>query len=149
MADSESPALAPPRLFRVTLRGMKGIAALALSAVLIGAGVYFVARNTSVLDYIALFASDAKGRMESSTWEDDVQLRKGWPDAGVTTKTVVTNTGRRGMVMVAVTLSCSEGEWGREQKILFDPGETRTVEFFFHEPTINATNVQTMVRLVP
>lgn len=149
MADLECPVLAPPRSFRIGLRGMKGIAALALLAVLIGAGVYFVVRNPLVFDYIALFASDAKGRMESSSWEDDVQLRKGWPDAGVTTKTVVTNTGRRGMVMVAVTLSCSEGEWGREQKILFDPGETRTVEFFFHEPTINATNVQTRIRLVP
>lgn len=149
MADLECPVLAPPRSLRIGLRGMKGMAALALLAVLIGAGVYFVVRNPLVFDYIALFASDAKGRMESSSWEDDVQLRKGWPDAGVTTKTVVTNTGRRGMVMVAVTLSCSEGEWGREQKILFDPGETRTVEFFFHEPTINATNVQTRIRLVP
>jgi hypothetical protein len=53
------------------------------------------------------------------------------------------------MILVAVTLSCSEGEWGREQKMLFEEGERRLVEFFFHEPTINATNIQTRTRLIP
>jgi len=128
---------------------MKTLVAFALTLVLVGTGIYFVMKNPVVFDYIALFSSEAKGRIDSSTWEHDVQLRNGWPDAGVKTIHDVTNTGKRGMILVSVTLSCSEGEWGREQKMQFDAGETRKVEFFFHEPTINATNIQTRSRLIP
>ena len=128
---------------------MKVILALALAVVLTGAGVYFVIKNPLLFDYIALFSSQANAQLEKSNWENDIEIRNALPDAGVRTKMDVTNIGMRGMILVAVTLSCSEGEWGREQKVLFESGERRSIEFFFHEPTINATNIQTRTRLIP
>lgn len=69
-------------------------------------------------------------------------------DAGGSNLAII-NIGKRGTMLVAVSLSWSEGEWGREQKILFEVEERQTVEFFFHEPTTNATNIQTRTRLIP
>jgi hypothetical protein len=149
MRNSPDLALAPCASFSVGLLTMKAILGLALFVVLAGAAVYFVIKNPLLFDYISLFSSQANAQLEKSTWENDIEIRNGWPDAGVRTKMDVTNIGKRGMILVAVTLSCSEGEWGREQKILFDEGERRSVEFFFHEPTINATNIQTRTRLIP
>jgi hypothetical protein len=128
---------------------MKAIIALALSLVMAGSAVYILMQNPVVFDFISLFSSAANGRMDSSTWENDVQLRNGWPDAGITTIIDVTNTAKKGLIMVSVTLSCSEGDWEREQKMLFDAGEARKVEFFFQEPTIHATNIETRTRVIP
>jgi hypothetical protein len=128
---------------------MRTIFAFALVVVLAGVGIYYALKNPLIFDYLSFFSSRANAQLEKSTWEDDIEIRDGWPDAGVRTKMDVTNIGKRGMILVAVTLSCSEGEWGREQKMLFEEGERRIVEFFFHEPTINATNIQTRTRLIP
>ena len=153
MSDSaivlRCPDLALPVSFHLCLQLMRTILAFAFLLVLAGAGVFYAIKNPLVFDYLSLFSSQANAELEKSTWEDDIEIRNGWPDAGVRTKMDVKNIGKRGMILVAVTLSCSEGEWGREQKMLFEEGERRLVEFFFNEPTINATNIQTRTRLIP
>jgi hypothetical protein len=71
------------------------------------------------------------------------------PDAGVVVKGTITNVGQRGAIRVKVHLSTSEGEWDREQNVVFRAGERKELRWFFHEPTINVSNVQSRVSVSP
>jgi hypothetical protein len=67
-------------------------------------------------------------------------------DFGYTVSFTVRNRGRSGFVRVIPTLSSSEGEWTRGQSILLEPEKPEKLTFFFHEPTINATNVRARIK---
>jgi hypothetical protein len=61
----------------------------------------------------------------------------------------VRNNGERGLIHIVVVLSSSEGEWSRSQDLQLEAGEFRHLTYFFHEPTINVTNLQGLVRVKP
>lgn len=79
----------------------------------------------------------------------DVGLINGEPDAGVRVKTTIRNEGKEGFLRVKARLSSSEGEWTREQKLHFDSGESKDLAWFFSEPSVNASNVQSWVEVSP
>lgn len=79
----------------------------------------------------------------------DVGLINGEPDAGVRVKTTIKNEGKEGFLRVKARLSSSEGEWSREQKLHFDSGESKDLAWFFSEPSLNASNVQSWVEVSP
>ncbi len=79
----------------------------------------------------------------------DVGLINGQPDAGVRVKTIIKNEGKEGFLRVKARLSSSEGEWTREQKLHFSSGESKDLAWFFSEPSVNASNVQSWVEVSP
>lgn len=79
----------------------------------------------------------------------DVALIDGAPDAGVRVKATIKNDGKEGTLRVKVRLSSSEGEWTREQKLHFGSGESKDLTWFFGEPTINASNIQSWIEVSP
>lgn len=93
--------------------------------------------------------SEADARIEVIRSSPDFSLVNGQPDAGVVVKTIIKNVGKEGEIHVKAHLSTSEGEWDREQSIVFKAGERRELEWFFHEPTINASNIQSRVSAKP
>ncbi|HEX8136500.1 MAG TPA: hypothetical protein VF544_02810 [Pyrinomonadaceae bacterium] len=93
--------------------------------------------------------SKAKGRASNLGCESDVGLINGEPDAGVKLSVMVKNLGEAGLIRIKPEISTSEGEWNRSQKLQFNAGETKTLTYFFHEPTINATGIQCRVSLQP
>ena len=78
-----------------------------------------------------------------------MQIRNDEPDAGIQFGFVVTNEGEEGLLTISAQLSCSEGEWERTQRLRFRKGQRRKVSYFFHEPTVNATNVQSTAAVLP
>ena len=79
----------------------------------------------------------------------DTGVIEGVPDFGVRVKTTVKNVGKDGFIRVKAKLSSSEGEWEREQTLHFYAGESRVLNWFFHEPTINVSNVESLVIVTP
>jgi hypothetical protein len=98
---------------------------------------------------ISALMSNAKGVATNLIVESDVGLINGEPDYGIKFSLQVQNVGDAGPITILPSVSSSEGEWQREQKVQFAAGETRTLSYFFHEPTINASNVQGVVKLYP
>mgnify|MGYP007077470571 CR=1 FL=1 len=76
-------------------------------------------------------------------------LVRGEADYGIKVSFEVTNSGEAGIITVGPWLSTSEGEWDRKQKVTFDAGETRSFSYLFHEPTVNASNIQYGVTVSP
>jgi Domain of unknown function (DUF4190) len=75
--------------------------------------------------------------------EPETKLIEGDFDYGFTVTVIVRNKSKeRSTLTVKPWLSCSEGEWHRSQELVFDGEETKRLTYFFHEPTINATNIQ-------
>lgn len=74
--------------------------------------------------------------------QPEVFLINGEADAGYTVQMKVRNNGQTGTIRLEVKLTCSEGDFVREREVHFDVGETKTIAFSFHEPTINARDVQ-------
>jgi hypothetical protein len=93
--------------------------------------------------------SDAKGTVSNFEVTPDFTILSDNPDAGVTVSFNVTNVGEKGVIKITPKLSCSEGEWTRQQTVTFDAGESQDFQFFFHEPTINASNIQGTLRIYP
>ncbi|HTG33968.1 MAG TPA: hypothetical protein VLB76_13645 [Thermoanaerobaculia bacterium] len=85
--------------------------------------------------------SDANCEISNLAGEPDVGFINDAADAGYKVSLTVTNVGKSGTIRVAPWLSSSEGEWKREQNLPFEAGASRNFEFFFNEPTINATNI--------
>ncbi|MET0622170.1 MAG: hypothetical protein ABW250_04225 [Pyrinomonadaceae bacterium] len=74
------------------------------------------------------------------------------PDAGIDVKVTVTNVGEAGYIKIRPELSTSEGEWSRSQNLRFNKGESKSLTYFFHEPTVNVfagSNVQCRVGVSP
>lgn len=86
--------------------------------------------------------SAAKGRTSNMAWEKTTRIVNGEFDAGLEVTLTVTNVGEEGFLYVQAECSTSEGQWKREQNLLFDKGERRALSYFFHEPTVNAENIE-------
>ena len=80
---------------------------------------------------------------------EDTGMIDGEVDYGVRVKTRVKNAGQEGFIKIQANLSTSEGEWTREQKLHFDAGQSRELTWFFSEPTINVSNVESWVYVSP
>jgi hypothetical protein len=93
--------------------------------------------------------SKARGEVSNLKITADVGLINDQPDAGYRVAFNLTNRGGDGMISIRPWLSCSEGNYTRTQDMQFSAGEVRALSYFFHEPTINATNVQGGVKVVP
>jgi hypothetical protein len=93
--------------------------------------------------------SHASAQLSSIRASGDAELVNGEMDYGVLVTFTVTNTGEEGAITVTPSVSCSEGTWTRKQEVLFAPGQSMELKYFFHEPTINATNIQSLVKCQP
>jgi hypothetical protein len=82
------------------------------------------------------------GAMET---QHEVFFINGEPDAGLKVLVTVKNIGQTGQVRVAARLGTSEGDWKRTRTIRLNSHETRIVRFDFPEPTINVSNIETVV----
>lgn len=60
----------------------------------------------------------------------------------------VTNIGAPGIIEVTVTLTSSEGEWKRSQKVFFDKGETKKLAQNFLEITLATRDIQYRIHCV-
>jgi hypothetical protein len=89
------------------------------------------------------------GQVSNIKVEEEPELVNGQMDWGAKVSFTVTNFGVAGTIHVSVHLTCSEGEWTREQDLIFRPKETMSLTYFFQEPTINATNIQAHVVVNP
>jgi len=93
--------------------------------------------------------SNAKGKLIQLTGKNDIGLIDNQPDYGITVTAVVMNVGQRDPIRVVVRLNCDEGEWRRTQDVQFASGETKTLHYFFSEPTVNVSNCQYSVSVWP
>ncbi len=93
--------------------------------------------------------SNAKGVPSDFKIFNDAGVINNQLDAGYTISFTVKNTGQEGVITINAKLSCSEGEWTRSQTVNFKPNESNNFSYFFHEPTINATNVHGSVNVIP
>lgn len=70
-------------------------------------------------------------------------------DAGFAVALTVKNTSSTGQIEVVSVLSTSEGNFRRTQSIVIEQDQQMKLEYQFHEPTINAKNVQAQVSCSP
>jgi hypothetical protein len=117
---------------KVNARGVSRISILFLFAILMGCP-----------------APTPNGQVSGIKVEEEPELVNGQMDWGAKVSFTVTNTGVGGTIHVNVHLTCSEGEWSRDQDLIFRPNESMTLSYFFQEPTINATNIQAHVVVTP
>jgi hypothetical protein len=108
-----------------------------------------VAVLTMALNECRSVFSGAKAQASNITCAHDFGIVNGEMDAGVNVKVTVTNVGAEGFINIRPELSTSEGEWSRSQNLQFRKGETKSLSYFFHEPTIGATNIQCRVGVTP
>lgn len=93
--------------------------------------------------------SEAKGQVQNLQASNDSRIINDEFDYGWTVSFSIKNVGKAGIIMVSPWISCSEGEWSLFQKVSFAAGETKSFTYFFHEPTINASNGQYGVKVNP
>jgi flagellar biosynthesis GTPase FlhF len=89
------------------------------------------------------------GEVISVTNEADWEFVNGAADAGFKVTTVIKNNGPTGELQVVTFLSCSQGEWSRTQHLFFKNGQSMSLRYFFHEPTISVTNCQARAAVSP
>lgn len=94
-------------------------------------------------------SSEASGDIYDFDIIEDVGFINDEFDAGAKITFTLKNVGESGIIKIMPKLSCSEGEWTREQSVILNAGESREFTYFFHEPTINATNIQGSVSVYP
>ena len=90
--------------------------------------------------------SQAECELVSRSLDADMFLIDGEPDAGFTYSAVVKNVGEAGEITVTAELSTSEGAFERKQRLNFAAQEEKRISFGFHEPTINAQNIEGTIR---
>lgn len=93
--------------------------------------------------------SPARGKLVTSKAKHDVIITSAGLDYGVTVIATIKNVGKAGSLAISPEISTSEGEWERTQHIHFDANETKTLSWFFAEPTINAGNIHYGVTVFP
>jgi hypothetical protein len=93
--------------------------------------------------------SKADGQVSNVRCKPDFGVIDGEMDAGVSVTLTVKNVGEAGIIEVTPTISASEGEWSREQKLQFGAGQSMNLTYFFHEPTVNVMNVQCRAHVSP
>ena len=94
-------------------------------------------------------SSNAVPRITNMQAGHDTRIVNDEFDYGVTITFTIKNVGEAGMIRLQPWISCSEGEWSREQNLNFDAGESMDLSYFFHEPSINASNLQYGVKHQP
>jgi hypothetical protein len=88
-------------------------------------------------------SNKAKGLLyDSVKFRSESRYIGGELNYGVATNVTIRNIGQTGFIRVTVYLKCSEGEWSRSEEIPLCPGEYKTLNYFFHEPTHNAVNIE-------
>ena len=108
-----------------------------------------VQTNSELQEKLRAVSSGASAQILSHNAKNDVRLVNGEFDAGITAHLTVKNNGKAGLIQIAAIVSCSDGEWTRSQNVSFEEDETKDFEFFFSEPTINATNIQVRYHVTP
>jgi hypothetical protein len=93
--------------------------------------------------------SSARGKLVASKAKHDVIFTSDGLDYGVTVTATIKNVGKDGSLAISPEISTSEGEWERTQHIHFAANETKTLSWFFAEPTINAGNIHYRVTVFP
>lgn len=111
--------------------------------------VLFTGCDADTQRAIRAATSEANGTVSNLTATDDSRIVDGEFDYGWTVAFTVTNTGKAGIISISPWISCSEGEWSRHQSLNFHPGESMNLSYFFHEPSINASNGQYGVKVTP
>lgn len=76
-------------------------------------------------------------------------LHNGEMDFGFTVVGKVKNEGGAGSANMTAKLSTSEGSYTRSREFYFDKASTHDVTFQFHEPTVNAVDIQAVVNCSP
>lgn len=129
----------------------KGISATSMLAAAssVAATLFLTGCDAQTNRQISALLSNAKGVTTNLAATSDVGLINNEPDYGIKISFQVQNVGDAGLITIQPWVSSSEGEWQREQKIQFAKGETRPFSYFFHEPTVNAANVQYGVKVYP
>lgn len=94
-------------------------------------------------------ARKPRGEVISIDSKGDWEFVNGEMDAGFKVTTVIKNNGPAGDLKVVAFLSCSQGEWVRTQHLFFRAGESMTLRYFFHEPTISVTSCQARAVVSP
>ena len=94
-------------------------------------------------------ARKPRGEVISVDSKGDWEFVNGEMDAGFKVTTVIKNNGPAGDLKVVAFLSCSQGEWARTQHLFFRAGESMTLRYFFHEPTISVTSCQARAVVSP
>ena len=108
---------------------------------------------TIVLVAIAVFYVDkrrggAKPVVIERELNHDSRLIDGELDYGLLyTAKIANQSDKGGRVEIDVHVTTSEGEWDRHQTLVFGPNETKDVEYFISEPTINASNIQGEIKV--
>jgi hypothetical protein len=97
--------------------------------------------------YIAYRAHGPNGEALHLTAGQDTGLVNGELDHGVRVKFDVHNIGDDGRLVIRPWLSCSDGQWEREQSYDFKADQTVAFDFFFPEPTINSANIHYGVKI--
>lgn len=120
-----------------------------LLVIAIVVGLFMLGKDEKLQRTIKSAISEAKPVVLNKECTDDAGIINGELDYGVTVSVTVKNTGEAGMIGVTPVVSCSEGEWSRTQNLQFAADEVKALTFFFHEPTLNASNVRYTVRLSP
>lgn len=95
------------------------------------------------------FGNAAKGKVIEQECLPSTGLINEELDYGVEAKLKLKNVGKLGDITITPSISTSEGEWQRSQKLTLQEGETKTLTYFFHEPTINVRNVQCKIVVSP
>ena len=107
--------------------------------------LFFLAASTACEHIV----SEADTKVSNMKCEPDVGVIRGELDAGVKVSFTIMNQGNRGAVRVTASISTSEGEWSRRQDLTLGANQRRRLEYFFQEPTVNATNIQCNVKSFP
>lgn len=102
-----------------------------------------------VLALALCHAACAVSEVSDVTCETDFGLVDGKLDAGITVKATVRNKGETGDIALRAAISTSDGDWSRSRTLNLRGGETRRLSWFFHEPTIQATDIQCHVTGFP
>ena len=91
----------------------------------------------------------ADAKISNLSFEPNSGIVNGQLDFGYKVSFTIENIGKRGAVTISPKISCSEGEWTRTQTLNLDVGESHNLTYFFHEPTINATNIECSAKILP
>jgi hypothetical protein len=116
-----------------------------------------VLRAAGTVVIVAIYAVFAGGSeqskancdVESVETSADAGMINGELDAGYKVSFTLLNKGEAGVIKVHVLLSTSEGDFTRDRSVHLEGGRSVPLEFFVHEPTINAGNIQSRVSCVP
>lgn len=87
-------------------------------------------------------SSKAKFSIANLKGDHGAGVYNGQPDYGVRLSFTLTNVGDSGAINLTPWISCSEGEWSKNQSLELSAGQSMDLTYLFEQPTINATNHQ-------